>query len=61
MRNGEVSDDEKRYERDPIRIFRVCKISGHFVLDKKISIEITEYYGCPCYRHIFIILNIIWT
>ena len=61
MRIGEVNNGENRYEKDLIRISWTCKISGHFVLCKKISNEITEYYGCPCYRHIFMILNIIGT
>ena len=56
MNNGKI-----RFEKDLILISRSCKISGHFVLGWKKLNEITEYYRCPCYRHIFIVLNIIWT
>ena len=61
MRIAEVNNDEKRYEKDIILTFKMCKISGHIVFGWKILNEITESYGCPCYRHIFMILNIIWT
>jgi hypothetical protein len=61
MRIGEVKTDENQYVKGPILIFTACKISGHIVLDWKILLEITEYYMCPCCRHLFMILNIVWT
>jgi hypothetical protein len=54
-----LSNKDNEYQKVTMWGDLLCKISGHNILDWKISYVITIIYVDPDYRHFVVMLNII--